>query len=158
VGSADYYDEEIDGKVDMVRALRQPGSTIKPFIYALGIEKLGLTLDTPIFDLPVTLGAQKPNNSDGQFMGLLPLKQTLAYSRNIGPIKTFMAVGGEALVKPFLKAIGLRSLQDGVSYGYPLSIGAGEIQQLELANAYMHLSAAGQPSTINPILEIRTTN
>jgi membrane peptidoglycan carboxypeptidase len=62
------------------------------------------------------------------------------------------------VIKPYLKAIGLRSLQDGVSYGYPLSIGAGEIQMLELANAYMHLSAAGKPAEINPISEIRTTN
>jgi membrane peptidoglycan carboxypeptidase len=51
-----------------------------------------LTLDTPIFDLPVTLGAQKPNNADGRFLGLQPLREALAYSRNIGPIKTFLAV------------------------------------------------------------------
>jgi membrane peptidoglycan carboxypeptidase len=57
-----------------------------------------------------------------------------------------------------LKALGLKSLSEGISYGYPLSIGAGEVEMLELANAYMHLSATGEPATINPILEIRTNN
>jgi penicillin-binding protein 1C len=93
VGSANYFDEEIDGEVDMVRALRQPGSSIKPFIYALGVEYLGLTMDTPIFDLPLTVGGNTPQNSDGDFMGLMPFREALAYSRNIAPIKIFLALG-----------------------------------------------------------------
>lgn len=114
VGSADYFNEEIDGEVDMVRALRQPGSSIKPFIYALGIEKLGLTMDSPIFDLPLTIGGNTPQNSDGQFNGLMSVKKSLAYSRNIAPIKIFLSLGGEDIVKPFLWNLGLQSLSSKI--------------------------------------------
>jgi penicillin-binding protein 1C len=52
VGSIDYFNQDIEGQNDMVRKPRQSGSSIKPFIYALGLEKLPLTLDSPIFDIP----------------------------------------------------------------------------------------------------------
>jgi penicillin-binding protein 1C len=52
VGSIDYFNETIQGQNDMVRSPRQSGSSIKPFIYSLALEKLPLTLDTPIFDIP----------------------------------------------------------------------------------------------------------
>lgn len=158
VGSADYFNEEIDGKVDMVRALRQPWSSIKPLIYALSFEKLPLTLDTPIFDLPLQIAWDRPNNVDGEFMWLMPMRKALAFSRNIPTIKLFLSVGGEKVVKPFLKALWLKGLSEWISYGYPLAIGAWEVQILELANAYMHLSAWGEPAVINPILEIRTSD
>ncbi len=85
----------------------------------------------------------------------MPLRKALAYSRNIAPIKIFLSLGGENVMKNFLRNIGLKSLNEKVGYGYPLAIGAGEVKMLELANAYMHLSAGGKPATINPILEIR---
>lgn len=52
VGSINYFDEAIKGQNDMVRRPRQTGSAIKPFVYALGLENLPLTLDTPIYDIP----------------------------------------------------------------------------------------------------------
>ena len=55
VGSLDYFNTEIQGQNDMVRKPRQSGSSIKPFIYALGLEKLPLTLDSPIYDIPFTI-------------------------------------------------------------------------------------------------------
>lgn len=158
VWSADYFDEKIDGKVDMVRALRQPWSSIKPLIYALWFEKLPLTLDTPIFDVPLVFPDNTPSNFDWKFQWYLPLRQALAYSRNIPAIKVFLAAGWEKIVKPYLKALWLNSLSNGTSYGYPLAIGAWEVQMLELANGYMHLSRAGEPAQINPILEIRTND
>lgn len=63
-------------------------------------------------------------------------------------------MGGEEIAKPFLKNIGMESLSDNIEYGYPMALGAGEIEMLELATAYSHLSALGQPAKINPILEI----
>lgn len=158
VWSADYFNEDIDGKVDMVRALRQPWSSIKPLIYALAFEKLPLTLDSPIFDSPLQIAGDRPNNVDGEFMWLMPVRKALGFSRNLPTIKFFLSVGGEKVVKPFLKALWLKGLSEGISYGYPLSIGAWEVQMLELANAYMHLSSWGEPAVINPILEIRTSD
>ncbi|AHB40930.1 hypothetical protein P148_SR1C00001G0116 [candidate division SR1 bacterium RAAC1_SR1_1] len=155
VGSINYFDEKIQGQNDMVRRPRQSGSAIKPFIYALGFQLLPLTLDTPMFDIPFKIGRDEPNNADGKFEGLLPLKYALAHSRNIPATKMILALGGETVAKPFLSDLGLVGVQDSVEYGYTLALGAAEVTMLDLANAYAHLST-NQPAEINPILEIRS--
>ena len=91
VGSIDYFNEEIQGQNDMVRNPRQSGSSIKPLIYSLGFERLPLTLDTPIYDIPFQVGPDKPSNADGRFEGLLPLKRALGHSRNIPAVKMYLA-------------------------------------------------------------------
>ncbi len=77
VGSADYNNEEIDGKVDMVQQERQPGSTIKPLIYSFGFMNLPLTMDTPMYDIPFKIGNDAPNDNDDAFEGILPLRRAL---------------------------------------------------------------------------------
>lgn len=67
VGSADYNNIQIQGQNDMVRNPRQPGSSIKPLIYAYALQALPLTLDTPIYDIPLRIGGLTPNNADGKF-------------------------------------------------------------------------------------------
>ena len=67
VGSIDYFNTTIQGQNDMVRRPRQTGSSIKPLIYALALEKLPLTIDTPIYDIPFKVGADQPNNADNSF-------------------------------------------------------------------------------------------
>ncbi len=67
VGSSDYNNEQIDGKVDMIQQTRQPGSTIKPLVYAFGFMNLPLAIDTPIYDIPFTIGNDHPNNNDGAY-------------------------------------------------------------------------------------------
>lgn len=62
-------------------------------IYALGFAKLPLTIDTPIYDIPFSVGNDTPNNADGKFDGALPLKKALGYSRNIPAVKMFLALG-----------------------------------------------------------------
>ncbi|MDP2670376.1 MAG: hypothetical protein Q8O99_05610 [bacterium] len=57
----------IDGQVDIIQSLRQPGSTMKPFVYSLGFMKLRLTLDSPIYDIPSKFGNDEPDNADGAF-------------------------------------------------------------------------------------------
>ena len=56
---------------------------------------------------------------------------------------------------PFFNSIGIDSYKENADYGYPMAIGSAELKMIELANAYMHLSAMGRPASINPILEIR---
>ena len=157
VGSLDYFNEEIQGQNDMVRKPRQSGSSIKPLIYSLGFQKLPLTIDTPIYDLPFQVGPDRPNNADDRFEGLLPLKYALGHSRNIPAVKMYLAIGGEDAVKPYLQSLGLSSITNDIFYGYPLALGAGEVTMLELAEAYSHLTTQ-TPATINPILEIRDAN
>lgn len=154
VGSIDYFNETIKGQNDMVRRPRQTGSSIKPLVYALALEKLPLTIDTPIYDIPFKVGADQPNNADNKFEGILPLKYALGHSRNIPAAKTFLALGWEPTVKPFLKKLGLTSINDNREYGYPLALGAAEVTMLEFANAYSHLTTS-TPAVIDPILEIR---
>lgn len=158
VGSIDYDNDKINGKFDVVQGLRQPGSSIKPLVYSYGFMKLNIAEDTPIYDIPFKVGKDEPNNNDGTFEGLLPLKKALWHSRNIPAIKMYFGVGEEKTLKPFFKDLGISTLDDNREYGYPLALGAGEVKMLELANAYMHLSALGKPAKIDPILEIRSND
>ncbi len=159
VGSKDYYDETIDGQVDNIQSKRQPGSTIKPLLYALWFMKLAITLDSPIYDTKISIAGNTPNNVDGTFNGLMAIKNALAGSRNIPAIKMFFAIGGETIFKEYLQSLGVTSLDMTQEiYGYPLAIGSAEIPMLDLVTAYTHLSAGGKPAKINPILEITTSD
>lgn len=80
----------------------------------------------------------------------------MSFSRNIPAVKMFFALGGEAVAKPFFQSLGMKSLSDSIEYGYPLALGAGEVEVLELATAFTHLSALGTPAKIDPILSITT--
>jgi membrane peptidoglycan carboxypeptidase len=79
--------------------------------------KLPLTIDSPIFDLYFTVNRKAPHNADGGYEGLLPLRLALGHSRNIPSVKLFQAVGGENVVKPYYKSLGLESVADDQIYG-----------------------------------------
>ncbi len=68
VGSQDYYNKEIDGEVNIITSLKQPGSSMKPLIYARAFETNNLSTDTPIFDVETDFGNYKPKNFDGKFL------------------------------------------------------------------------------------------
>lgn len=155
VWSANYNNNDIDWQVDMIRAKRQPWSIIKALVYAYFFQSVPSTLDTPIYDIPFTVGGLTPRNSDGKFEGLIPAKKALAYSRNIPAVKTYLAAGQEKAIKPFFKNIGLTSLIDNHEYWYSLALWAGEVPMLELAQAFGALSQLGTPAEINPILQIK---
>ncbi len=155
VWSLDYFNEQIQWQNDMVRRPRQSWSAIKPFIYALWFEKLPITIDSPVYDIPFQIWPDRPSNADDSFEWLLPLKKALWHSRNIPSAKMITAFWWEAVAKPFLQKLWLTSISDNVEYGYTLALWAWEVTMLELANAYAHLSAQGSPAVINPILEIR---
>lgn len=157
VWSYDYFDAEIEWQNDMLQSPRQVWSSIKPLIYALGFMTLPLTEDTPIYDIPFSIGWMRPNDSDGRFMWILPLKNALAYSRNIPAAKMIQAVWWQDVALPFLRSIWMKSLSETWDYGYPLALWAWEIPIIELAAAYTHLSNP-TPGEINPILEIRTSD
>lgn len=154
IGSMDYFNQDIQWQNDMIQAKRQVGSTLKPFIYSLGLRDLPVSIDTPILDAPFNVGGFRPNNADNRFLGMLALRNALAYSRNIPAVKMFFAVGGEDKVKPFLKSLGIESLKDNIDYGYSLVLGAAEMSMKELGTAYSHLSNA-KPNKMVSILEVR---
>ena len=156
VGSLDYFNDEIQWQVDMVKNRRQSGSSIKPLVYALWFMKLPITLDTPIYDIEYQVGPDRPNNADNKFDGLMTLKAALWHSRNIPAIKMFVAEGWEWALKPFLQSLGL-PLNDDINYWYPLAIWAAEISLLEFASAYSYLTTK-TPAELDPILEITSAD
>lgn len=72
-------------------------------MYANYLQKNPSTIDTPIFDIPLSLGGLSPNNADGAFDGLVSLREALGGSRNIPAVKAYVAGGQEQVIKPFLK-------------------------------------------------------
>ena len=155
VWSFDYFDESIWWQNDMVQSARQVWSSIKPLIYALWFMKLPLTIDTPIYDIPFKIWPDRPNNSDGKWLWILPLRNALAYSRNIPAVKMITALGWQDVALPYLRSLWMKTLSETGDYGYTLALWAWEIPMIELAQAYMHLSTP-QPWVIDPILEIRS--
>jgi len=158
VGSEDYYNKKIDGQVDMIRALRQCGSVMKPLIYANAfIKNKWFTPDTPIYDVKFDIADKGHtfNNFDGKFLGLMPIRKALPYSRNIPAAKMYFLWGGEYPVKEFLRKLWLTSISNKIYYWYPLAIGAADVTMLSMAQAYSHLSNIDWAVKIDPILEIR---
>ena len=145
VGSTDYFAGE-SGKFDVVTALRQPGSSIKPVTYALGIEN-GLTAATLVDDSPITYqtyGQQyTPKNYDNRYHGKVTIRQALANSYNITAVKLINQVGVNNMVQLGID-MGIKNwvVGDG-SYGMSITLGGKEVQLLNLANVYATLSRGG---------------
>jgi penicillin-binding protein 1C len=147
VGSPDFADESRLGQNDGVRALRQPGSTLKPFLYALALEKLGFTAATALPDIetrfPTDDGDFVPHDYDGKVRGPVRLREALGNSLNIPAVWTLVQMG----VEPFLGRLhdlGFTSLTESPGYyGPALALGDGEVTLLQLANAYATLARGG---------------
>lgn len=155
VWSQNYFDTDIDWNVDMIQSNRQPWSALKPLVYAKAFLDLRLTPDSPIYDIPFKIWNDEPVNSDWNFLGLMSIKTSLAYSRNIPSIKLYFAVWQERWLKSFFKELWFTTFRDDIDYWYPIVLWAWEVKMMELAKAYSHLTAQWRPAKINPILEIK---
>ena len=142
--------------VDGIQARRQPGSTLKPFLYGMALEQRLLTPaslleDTPL-DLSVVGGLYRPQNYDEQFRGLVTLRTALAASLNIPAVRTLELVGAEPFVQQ-LRRLGFAGvIQSGEYYGPSLALGSVEVSLWELVNAYRALANGGmwQPLRMTP--------
>ncbi|TAN51853.1 MAG: penicillin-binding protein 1C [Methylococcaceae bacterium] len=135
------------GRVDGVRARRQAGSTLKPFLYGLALEKRYLTAASVLDDSPLSLdtaaGLYVPQNYDRDFKGLVSVRTALAGSLNIPAVRTVLMVGVENFRQRLLQ-LGYAGLQrDGDYYGQALALGSAEVSLLEQANAYRSLANGG---------------
>jgi penicillin-binding protein 1C len=133
--------------VDGVTAKRQAGSTLKPFLYSLAIEKRLLTaaslIDDSPLDIPVAGGVYQPRNYDSQFHGPVALRTALASSLNIPAVRTLQLVGTESFVQR-LKELGFNNFNEsGDYYGPSLALGSADVSLLELVNAYRTLANEG---------------
>ncbi len=156
VGSADFFDISYNGQVNGVISHRQPGSAIKPFMYALALEH-GLTPASLLADIPTAIpdhhGDYVPENYDKRFHGPVRLRTALACSYNVPAVRAFQMVGKSALLEK-LKDIGFTSLDmDAEFYGYGLTLGNAEVSLLELTTAYMSFANGGmwKPSALLPV-------
>jgi penicillin-binding protein 1C len=135
------------GEVDGVTALRQAGSTLKPFLYELALERGQLTAaslldDTPV-DIPTVGGLYVPQNYDHQYRDAASVRTSLAGSLNVPAVRTLMLAGLERFHER-LRAVGITSLTEAPEfYGWSLALGSGDVSLLELANAYRTLANGG---------------
>jgi penicillin-binding protein 1C len=148
VGSLGYFSAGDLGANDGVVAKRQPGSALKPFVYAAAMEQLGYGPATLLPDLPrafpVPGGSFTPNNYDQQFRGPVLLRQALASSLNLPALEVSSRLGPPRLLE-MLRRFGFASLaRDAEHYGVGLALGDGEVTLLELVNAYATLARGGE--------------
>ncbi|HCC05795.1 TPA: hypothetical protein DEP94_00300 [Candidatus Nomurabacteria bacterium] len=170
VGSRDFFDKEIDGQYNITTALRQPGSSFKPIVYAAAFRS-GYTPETILFDVPTQFstrcdaygnpkaGASKdscymPDNYDGLFRGPIALRDALAQSLNVPAVKLLYLTGLSNVVK-LAQEMGLSTINDPSRYGLSLVLGGGEITLLELTNAYGVFANNGIYSKPQGIIEVR---
>lgn len=162
LGSGDYYATG-SGAFNVTTALRQPGSSIKPLNFAVGIDQKKVTAGTVFLDIPTcfTAGGQAgsycPVNYDGQFHGPTQLRFALGNSYNIPAVK-MLAVNG---VKDFIasaSAFTITSFEDPKQYGLSLTLGGGEVRMTEMAQAFSAFANQGVPRKLNQILKIEDRN
>lgn len=182
VGSKDYFNQEDQGNFNVALAHRQPGSAIKPFIYAKAFEK-GYSPDTVLFDVPTefnpsciyvynynasntteTINEQRkkdqcymPENYDHNYRGPISLRNALAQSINVPAVKT-LYLAGIADSLDLIKNMGISSLTKPDRYGLTLVLGGGEVSLLELTGAYSVFANDGMTNPIVGILKIEDKN
>ena len=137
------------GDVDGVMALRQPGSTLKPFLYAQAIAEQRLTaaslLDDAGTHIQTAAGLYIPQNYDHHFKGWVSVRTALGASLNVPAVRTLVMVSPDAFHRQ-LKAVGLPLKESGDYYGYSLALGSAEVSLLSLSNAYRTLANGGRYS------------
>jgi penicillin-binding protein 1C len=132
--------------VDGVRARRQAGSTLKPFLYARALDRRLVTaasrLDDAPLDVVTALGSWRPENYDHAFRGPVPVREALASSLNVPAVRLLQMVGVGDFVA-LLGRLGFGALQGPDFYGDSLALGSADVTLLELVAAYRSLAAGG---------------
>lgn len=166
VGSRDFFDKEIPGQFNIVTAKRQPGSSFKPFVYALGLND-GMTPETVLFDVPTQFnpscgayegtinarGCYAPKNYDGSYKGPITIRSALAQSINVPAVKTLYLVGIQNAIK-LANDMGITTLGKASDYGLTLVLGGGEVRLLDMASAYGVFATGGIRHETSPILRV----
>jgi penicillin-binding protein 1C len=132
--------------VDFVRARRQAGSTLKPFVYAAAFDERrigpGTKLDDSPLELPTGVGGYRPENYDRRFHGLVSARVALGSSLNVPAVRALELVGVPPLVGR-LRRLGVAGLERADLYGPSLALGAADVSLLELVSAYRALARGG---------------
>lgn len=169
VGSRNYFDDEIDGNFNITLSSRQPGSSIKPIVYASLFTK-GYTPDTKVFDVKTQFSTvcepwdlsnvnpcYSPNNYNGKFLGPISLRNALAQSLNIPAVKVLYLTGIKDAIK-LAGDMGITTLNDPDRLGLTLVLGGGEVKLLEHTGAYAVFANEGVKADRRTILRIEDTS
>lgn len=160
VGSKNYYESPY-GAFNVTTARRQPGSSIKPLLYAMAIEQ-GMTTLTAIDDSPTVFQAAggeayRPVNYDGKFHGRVTLRTALANSYNIPAVKTLQSMGVAEFIT-FARTLGITTWSESSNYGLSLSLGGGEVTMLDMSAAFGTFANRGYKIPVSPYLKITRTD
>jgi penicillin-binding protein 1C len=143
MGSADWRNAAIGGQVNGTAALRSPGSTLKPFLYALAIDQGQLHPATVLRDVPSAYGAYTPENYDGRFQGPVTATEALNRSRNIPAVTVASRLRSPDLFD-LLRDAGVPKLRTREHYGLALVLGGGEVRAEDLARLYAMFGGDGR--------------
>jgi len=148
LGSPDLLDTSRQGHVDMTRAVRSPGSTLKPFIYGLAFEEgVGLP-ESFINDRPTNIGGYQPTNFDQAYQGTVTLREALQLSLNTPAVRLLEAVGPARLIAR-LKRAGVRPVfEKDIAPGLAIGLGGLGLSQRELTQLYAALARGGEPVSL----------
>ncbi|HMJ11300.1 MAG TPA: penicillin-binding protein 1C, partial [Polyangiaceae bacterium] len=158
VGAPDFFSEAALGQNDGVLALRQPGSALKPFVYALALER-GMTPASLLPDIelhfPSSQNDYSPRNYDNRFHGPVRLREALASSLNVPAVYLADRLGVPAVLA-YLQELGFSSLSRSAQhYGVALALGDGEVKLAELAGAYATLANGGERTALRYVRSLR---
>jgi penicillin-binding protein 1C len=148
LGSADFGDAERAGQVDGVQAIRSPGSTLKPFLYATAIDRGLITPKSVVSDVPVDYAGYRPENYFGTFNGNVTIEHSLKTSLNVPAVKVLEAVGVPAFVQKLGEADFRQVRKDGPQLGLSLILGGCGVRLEELATLYASLADGGEFSSL----------
>jgi 1A family penicillin-binding protein len=161
VGSTDYFASP-SGSYNVVTALRQPGSSIKPINYAIGIERHLVTPATMFLDIPTCFSSPYqplycPRNYDGKFHGPVQLRFALGNSFNIPAVKMLYLNSVDSMVAS-ASAFGLNTFKDPSKYGLSLTLGGGEVHMTDMATAFGVFANAGIRKDLVSLLKVEDKN
>ncbi len=148
IGSPDFFGKDRFGAIDMTRAIRSPGSTLKPIIYGLAFE-FGLAHpETLIDDKPTQFGTYAPENFDEEFYGTITVREALASGRNVPAVKILDAVGPGRLVGRLARTAIPTQLPAGILPSLAIALGGIGIKLEDMAKLYSGLARQGRPVTL----------
>ena len=158
VGSKDYFAQDEDGKVNIIFANRQPGSSIKPLNYALALKNRKITPATPLADVPTCFSvygqrAYCPVNYDRGFHGAVQARYALANSYNIPAVRVLALNGIENFIN-FATKMGITTFTDPKNYGLSLTLGGGEVKPYDMAEAFGVFANQGIKIPLISILKV----
>jgi penicillin-binding protein 1C len=157
-GSPDYFDDALLGRNDGIQALRQPGSTLKPFLYEFALETRAARPTTILADVPTAYALPQarlyePSDYSRRFAGPVRLRIALADSLNVPAVRVLSKVGVPRFLER-LHALGFTHLTRTPDYyGLGLTLGGGEVSLYELARAYSTLARGGTPANLRTTLD-----